>query len=128
MIGNRFDIAGIGGPPTFGLSRLVAGILGVTIPKSNNLARSHWSLAPLSKRRVAYAARDAWAAAAILHKLSAMDEANNNRFLPLALIRDLDEQHLLSIEEVSIRAAKRKIVKRQLKGLKSLESSGFSEE
>lgn len=118
----RFDMGGIGAPPpeersgrTVGLARLVAGVLGVTIPKSNALARSHWSKAPLTNREVAYAARDAWAAAAILHRLDGLDI---DRFSPESLIARLDQEELRSIEHISDRSAQRKTMRTEWKELR----------
>eukprot|EP00531_Pseudo-nitzschia_arenysensis_P002357 CAMPEP_0116153986 /NCGR_PEP_ID=MMETSP0329-20121206/21540_1 /TAXON_ID=697910 /ORGANISM="Pseudo-nitzschia arenysensis, Strain B593" /LENGTH=306 /DNA_ID=CAMNT_0003650937 /DNA_START=36 /DNA_END=953 /DNA_ORIENTATION=- len=93
----RFDIGGIGSDKvgsTKGLARLVAGlvagVLGVVLPKSKKLARTHWSREPpLAKREVAYAARDAWAAAAILDKLQTIDP---ERFDPSTIQKQLQEQ------------------------------------
>ncbi|VEU44075.1 unnamed protein product [Pseudo-nitzschia multistriata] len=122
----RFDLGGIGSSKpggTIGLARLVAGILGVGIPKSSKLARSHWSAAPLRAREVDYAARDAWAAAAVLHRLCELDPS---RFSPISILQRLAElegskgtkNRIRPIGEVSDRAVQRKAVKLEWKALK----------
>ncbi|OEU11152.1 hypothetical protein FRACYDRAFT_246263 [Fragilariopsis cylindrus CCMP1102] len=102
--------------------RLVQGILGVTIPKSKQLARSPWSRVPLTTEEITYAARDAWAAAAIMHKLnnSKDDETNNNQFSPQAIINKLNEprHRQSSINDISYKQAKRKNLKLEYKELK----------
>ncbi|OEU10449.1 hypothetical protein FRACYDRAFT_246840 [Fragilariopsis cylindrus CCMP1102] len=102
------------------LGRLVQGILGVTIPKSKQLARSPWSRVPLTTEEITYAARDAWAAAAIMHKLNSKDENNDNQFSPQSIINKLNEpRHLQSsINDISYKQAKRKNLKLEYKELK----------
>ena len=118
----RFDIGGIGSTKpggTIGLARLVAGVLGVRIPKSSKLARSHWSAAPLRIKEVDYAARDAWAAAAILHRLNNLDPS---RFSPGSICQRLldvqNEENLRSIRDVSDRAVDRRVAKLEWKTLR----------
>uniref|UniRef100_A0A7S4ERH4 3'-5' exonuclease domain-containing protein n=1 Tax=Pseudo-nitzschia australis TaxID=44445 RepID=A0A7S4ERH4_9STRA len=118
----RFDIGGIGSSKpggTIGLARLVAGVLGVRIPKSSKLARSHWSAAPLRIKEVDYAARDAWAAAAILHRLNGLDPS---RFSPGSICQRLldaqNEEKLRSIRDVSDRAVDRRAAKLEWKTLR----------
>lgn len=114
----RFDIGKIGAPggSTIGLARLVAGVLGVRLAKSNKLARTHWSRVPLRSKEVDYAARDAWAAASIVHRLGVLDP---ERFSPQSISNRLrEEQRQTSIEKVSDRAAKRRAVKMEWKELK----------
>jgi ribonuclease D len=71
-IRSRFDIGGIGGEVgrTSSLKDLAKAFLGVDLPKSKRLSRSNWSRLPLSEKQIAYCARDAWAAAAILFELA----------------------------------------------------------
>eukprot|EP00536_Pseudo-nitzschia_multiseries_P010051 jgi/Psemu1/288865/fgenesh1_pg.295_\ len=123
----RFDMGGIGSSKpgsTVGLARLVAGVLGVALPKSKKLARSHWSGVPLGIPEVDYAARDAWAAAAVLDHLGGLDA---DRFSPGALCARLDEllspslsssPLLRSIEDVSDRAVLRRAAKQEWKSLR----------
>ncbi len=115
---NRFDMGGIGSNrsgSTKGLARLVAGILGVVLPKSKKLARTHWSKEPpLSKQEVGYAARDAWAGAAVLERLYELDA---DRFDPSTIAQQLQDQvgdatmPLRSIQQISNRKLLRKVVK-----------------
>ena len=44
-------------------------ILGLDLPKSHRVTRSPWHRVPLSHEQVVYAARDAWVAAAVAHRL-----------------------------------------------------------
>ncbi len=76
MVG-RFDLGGIGGSysSTTSLKNLAKTICGVELPKSRRLATSNWAQSPqLSNEQIAYAARDAWVAAAVLEELSARDK------------------------------------------------------
>ena len=122
---NRFDMGGIGSNrpgSTKGLARLVAGILGVVLPKSKKLARTHWSREPpLSKQEVGYAARDAWAGAAVLERLYELD---SDRFDPATIVKQLEDQiddinmPLRSIQQISNRKILRKVVKTEWNELK----------
>ncbi|KAG7365392.1 3'-5' exonuclease [Nitzschia inconspicua] len=94
----RVDLGGIGSTngESVGLRRLAAGVLRVDTPKSKKLARSPWATVPLSIKSIAYAARDAWTSAAVLHRLHSLDP---ERFSPNAL-RDVvrkEEEFLQSI-------------------------------
>jgi hypothetical protein len=123
---NRFDIGGIGLSKkgrTIGLARLVAGVLGVVLPKSKKLARTHWSRKPpLSKEEVAYAARDAWAAAAVVERLGDLDPS---RFGPSSVLQTLDVQAtsdedrpLRNIRHITNRQLLRKATKDEWKELR----------
>ena len=138
---SRFDMGGIGSDQpgrSTGLARLVAGVLGVVLPKSNTLARTHWSKTPLlSKNEVSYAARDAWAGAAILEELRLVDP---DRFDPSSIARLLQHQTeddggnqnnsnnnnnnkpLRSIQQISNRQILRKVAKTEWKELKSIKN------
>jgi hypothetical protein len=65
------------GSPTIhnksGHKSLSRSILGVDLPKENDSAQSDWSMVPLSESQIIYAARDAWAGAAIAEKLARDD-------------------------------------------------------
>mmetsp|Transcript_30754 Transcript_30754/g.35070 ORF Transcript_30754/g.35070 Transcript_30754/m.35070 type:complete len:371 (+) Transcript_30754:87-1199(+) len=120
----RFDMGGIGAAPgtTAGLARLVASILGVKLVKNNNLARTHWSKAEgLKLKEISYAARDAWAAVAVLDRLGEMDQ---ERFGLSAIQETLEEQirdsikPLRGIREVSNRKILRKPYKDEWKHLR----------
>jgi len=123
----RFDMGGIGLTEgrgrTIGLARLVAGILGLTIPKSKRLAMTRWSKRPpLSAMEITYAARDAWAGAAIMERLAALD---HDRFGPEAIRKVLEEQMvdedrpLRPIWEISKRQKLRKAVRTEWKEIGS---------
>jgi hypothetical protein len=133
----RFDIGGIGigkrgsGGRTIGLARLVAGVLGVVLPKSKKLARTHWGRKPpLSKEEVAYAARDAWAAAAVVERVGALDAS---RFGPSSVLKtlqaqatnddddddDTNQRPLRNIRQINNRALLRKAAKDEWKELRN---------
>jgi hypothetical protein len=123
----RFDMGGIGiteanAGRTVGLARLVAGILEVILPKTKKLARTHWSRPGLlSRSEVSYAARDAWAGAAILERLGSLDP---DRFGPAAISSALDtqinddERPLRGIQQISNRQLLRKAAKSEWKELR----------
>lgn len=121
----RFDMGGIGVGETqrgtIGLARLVEGILGVVLFKTKKLARTHWSRKgdiPLTDVEINYAARDAWAGAAILERLQDLDP---DRFHPSQILQQLEEQvehteqPLRSIQLISNRKLLRKVVKEEWK-------------
>ncbi|KAL3916160.1 MAG: hypothetical protein SGILL_005307, partial [Bacillariaceae sp.] len=56
-----------------GLKSLSRSILGVDLPKESTSAQSDWSAVPLTENQIIYAARDAWAGAAIAEKLAEYD-------------------------------------------------------
>lgn len=58
-----------------GLKSLCRSILGIHLPKENDSAHSDWSTVPLTEQQIVYAARDAWAGAAIAEKLAEYDPA-----------------------------------------------------
>eukprot|EP00546_Thalassionema_frauenfeldii_P001157 CAMPEP_0178936822 /NCGR_PEP_ID=MMETSP0786-20121207/25398_1 /TAXON_ID=186022 /ORGANISM="Thalassionema frauenfeldii, Strain CCMP 1798" /LENGTH=313 /DNA_ID=CAMNT_0020615291 /DNA_START=216 /DNA_END=1157 /DNA_ORIENTATION=- len=74
---SRLELGGIGceykNGQTVSLKRLSKAILGIDLPKSKALALSSWNRIPLTKKQVAYSARDAWAGAAILQELTNRD-------------------------------------------------------
>lgn len=120
----RIDLGGIGATTgnAVGLRRLAASVLNVDIPKSRQLARSPWASAPLSNKEIAYAARDAWTAVAVLHRLNELDP---ERFAPDVLceaIRNLDEEteragKVVSIADMSEQMALRKKLRDEWKFL-----------
>ena len=74
----RLDIGGIGGMcgTTKSLKSLAKDVCGVELVKSRKLAMSNWAAAnppQLTNEQIAYAARDAWVAAAVLHELARRD-------------------------------------------------------
>ena len=110
-IRGRFDIGGIGGKDgeTLSLKRLANGILGVELPKSRKIAISNWGKFPLSDQQIAYAARDAWIAAAVMHEMAKLDEAT----FSTEAISDLLLPSEVPIVELDKRAGARKVVKLQ---------------
>jgi ribonuclease D len=56
-----------------GLQRLTSSILGVDLGKTKKQAMSDWSQVPLTDAQLIYSARDAWAGAAIVTELAAVD-------------------------------------------------------
>jgi hypothetical protein len=62
-----------GGRNRSGLQSLSRSLLGVNLPKDKRDIESDWSTVPLSDDRVIYAARDAWAGAAIANLLERYD-------------------------------------------------------
>ena len=116
----RMDIGGIGGGHgrTASLKSLANKVLGVDLPKSKKLAMSNWGKAPLDKQQIAYAARDAWASAAVLHELAALDPTTYSTEALLDLILP-DE---CTVNSLDCRAAARKKVKTKL--LDILEKDG----
>jgi hypothetical protein len=134
----RVDLGGMGGPVddgsnknnsnskptgTVGLQRLTRGVLGgLELEKSKRIARSPWADAPLTGRQLEYAARDAWAAVAIVHRLRHLDPTT---FSPGALMDILADEDVartgrgypVSIPGLSDRARKRRAVKNQWREL-----------
>ena len=73
---SRLDIGGIGlhhNQGCVGLQRLASSILGVDLGKTKKKAMSDWSQVPLTDEQLIYSARDAWAGAAIVAELAAVD-------------------------------------------------------
>lgn len=111
---NRLDLCGLGASPQVpGLKRLTCGVLGLDLPKRKKLSASDWSQVPLSEKQIVYAARDAWAAAAIVDRLSSVDDT---RFGPRALSMQLQSSQL-SLTELSRRRKNRKQAKALLSAI-----------
>jgi ribonuclease D len=132
----RIDIGGVGSVTTgdsVGLRRLAASIIKVDVPKSRNLARSPWASAPLSEKEIAYAARDAWTSAAVLHRLNSLDP---QRFSPLVLrnvvlneeVRLQGEGKPIGIADLSRQMALRKQCKKEWAMLKEQLKEGALQE
>jgi ribonuclease D len=107
----RFDIGGIGGNNgrTMSLKNLAKGILGVDLFKSKRLAISNWASVPLTDKQIDYAARDAWASAAILQELHRRDPKT---YSPQSLL-DLVAPDEIGMKEMDVRARARKDAKTQ---------------
>jgi ribonuclease D len=97
-VSGRMDIGGIGGSHgrTSSLKNLAKTVLGVDLLKSKKLAMSPWGKAPLTDDQIAYAARDAWASAAILHELAERDPKtySTQSLLDLVLAEECSVDHL----------------------------------
>jgi hypothetical protein len=66
---SRLDLSLLASPQV-GLKTLTDKVLGVKLLKSRRQAMSDWSQVPLSDSQIAYAARDAWAGAAVCAELA----------------------------------------------------------
>lgn len=113
---SRFDLGGVGSgrgsKQRIGLQRLVRAVLGVEMKKSKKLAMSNWSK-PLTKQQVEYAARDAWAGAAVIDDLS---NRYPETFSAESIARLLRDERL--IQEIHKRATRRKKARTQLKTIR----------
>lgn len=112
-IQGRFDIGGIGSNNgnTMSLKNLAGAILGVEMKKSKKLAISDWGKVPLTNSQVAYAARDAWAAAAIMSELRELDV---DRFSTVAIQNLLLQEEEIDMTTLDQRATERKAAKVRL--------------
>lgn len=88
------DVFDLNGGNTLGLKTLAQYALGIDLPKSRSLATSNWSCIPLTDRQLHYAARDAWAGAAIVH---ALESRYSDTFAPSYLSQSLREQTSLKV-------------------------------
>jgi hypothetical protein len=93
-----------------GLKSLSRSILGVDLPKEKVDSQSDWSLVPLSENQIVYAARDAWAGAAIANKLAEYDP----EVFGLDALINLFQQTETPISELSERRRKRRKAKADL--------------
>lgn len=112
----RLDIGGIGGKhgSTQSLKTLAGFICGVELVKNKRLTRSNWARTPrISKRQIAYAARDAWAAVAVIEELRRRDP---KQFSSEALLDFLREKEP-SIYELDEMAAERKEARKRLRSI-----------
>jgi hypothetical protein len=131
----RIDLGGIGGPDykcKTGLKRLTQSILGVELRKSKRLARSPWGNFPLTNPQIDYAARDAWAAVAVWHRLQSLDPAT---FSSQALLDSIVEQEEtrrgdglpVTIPDLSDRAEKRRDAKQRWQELLQAEEATWTD-
>lgn len=88
---SRLDLGAIGREHSdrLGLKALTAKVIGVDLPKPKSLTLSDWSMVPLTERQIVYGARDAWAGAAIAHKLA---EENPDVFGLESLVSSLETE------------------------------------
>lgn len=94
----RLDMGGIGGErgTTVSLKKLADMVCGVELIKNKKLSISEWADAPLTNEQIAYAARDAWASAAVMHELQLRDPTTYSieRLLQQVLEEEIDIQEL----------------------------------
>jgi ribonuclease D len=93
---SRLDLSVVfrGGGNTLGLKTLARHTLGIDLPKKRSITISNWSCIPLTDRQLHYAARDAWAGAAIAH---ALERRYMDTFSPAQLRQSLRHQSPLSV-------------------------------
>jgi hypothetical protein len=115
VVRGRMDIGGIGAAVgrTRSLKDLAFAILGVDIPKSRKLSLSNWGQVPLTTLQIAYAARDAWVAAAIMNELALRDPNTCSTQSLLQLV----SQDEISISDLDRRAVARKMAKTEFEGI-----------
>jgi hypothetical protein len=112
----RLDIGGIGSSAgrSASLKNLVKVVLGLDLPKSKKIAMSNWAKAPLANDLIQYAARDAWASAAIMQELCRRDPSS---FSISSLLDAMGQEEEQKMEVMDERAAQRKEVKTKLLGI-----------
>jgi ribonuclease D len=130
---SRLDIGGIGGSVgggrTSSLKNLAKAVLSVDLPKSKKLAMSNWAKVPLTKDQVTYAARDAWAAAAILHELERRDPNTYSTASLLELVlADECPMDKLNARAVARKEAKTKVLAIMGSGDEKVNRKDLSEE
>mmetsp|Transcript_2104 Transcript_2104/g.3745 ORF Transcript_2104/g.3745 Transcript_2104/m.3745 type:complete len:384 (-) Transcript_2104:2457-3608(-) len=96
-----------------GLKSLSRSILGIDLPKENWNCHSDWSSVPLSEDQIIYAARDAWAGAAIANELAEYDPD----FFGREALIELFERTETPIPELAERRRRRKEAKEDLESL-----------
>lgn len=106
----RFDMGGIGGKlgQTVSIKTLAKAVLGVELVKSRKIAISNWGKVPLSIPQIAYAARDAWTAAAVLHELAQRDPSTYSTESLLKLV-GAQELPLLELDQRGVDRKKAKL-------------------
>jgi hypothetical protein len=112
---SRFDIGGVGSTAKrnrVGLQKLTKALVGVEIPKTKRISRSDWSQVPLSEAQLIYAARDAWAGAAVMKNIHKM-----NRHTHIDVIADMVKEKERPMIDVHVRARKRRKAKRDFKDI-----------
>jgi hypothetical protein len=112
---SRFDIGGVGSTAKrnrVGLQKLAKALVGVEIPKSKRISRSDWSQVPLSEAQLVYAARDAWAGAAVMKNIHRM-----YRHMHIDVIADMVKEIERPMIDVDIRARKRRKARSDFKNI-----------
>jgi hypothetical protein len=112
---SRFDIGGIGSTAKrnrIGLQKLAKALVGVEIPKTKRISRSDWSQVPLSEAQLIYAARDAWAGAAVMNNIHRM-----YRQMHIDVIAVMVKEKERPMIDVDVRARKRRKAKNEFKDI-----------
>jgi hypothetical protein len=106
----RFDIGGIGAKlgQTVSIKTLAKAVLGVELVKSRKIAISNWGKVPLTNPQIAYAARDAWTSAAVLHELAQRDPSTYSTESLLKLVA-AQELPLLELDQRAMDRKKAKL-------------------
>lgn len=99
-----------------GIKELGETVLGVSLNKSKRISMSNWGLRYLSDEQIAYAARDAWVAAAIIERLQ---EGNAEVFGADSLMQMDFMQNQTTMKDMDKRVREKKILKDELKALKN---------
>eukprot|EP00429_Kryptoperidinium_foliaceum_P055297 CAMPEP_0176083814 /NCGR_PEP_ID=MMETSP0120_2-20121206/41939_1 /TAXON_ID=160619 /ORGANISM="Kryptoperidinium foliaceum, Strain CCMP 1326" /LENGTH=353 /DNA_ID=CAMNT_0017417611 /DNA_START=192 /DNA_END=1253 /DNA_ORIENTATION=- len=113
---SRLDLGLLGSQSTGhrqGLKSLSKSLLGLDLPKPVNVAISDWSTVPLSDSQVVYSARDAWAGAAIAHKLAEHDPETFGHEALVDILRESEPP----IAELVAKQRQRSQAKRELRSL-----------
>lgn len=122
-IRSRFDLGAVAGGSArqrMGLRRVAAIVANVDLPKSRKLAMSNWGARKLNSQQVAYAGRDAWAAAKVMDVLR---ETREDVFGPDALLESTLEGER-GLEDMDTRARQRRAAKLELKAMADQEKNG----
>lgn len=96
-----------------GLKGLCRSILGVDLPKDKADSQTDWASVPLNENQIIYAARDAWAGAAIANTLAEYDADLFGR----EALSDLLQQSETPIVQLAVRRQRRRQAKRDLEAL-----------
>lgn len=120
QVTSRLDLCAVAGGTSYqrmGLRQVTSTVVNVDLPKSKKLTMSNWNQTPLSSAQVAYAARDAWAAAAVVDVLQ---QRRNDVFGVDALLNSVlrEEGNLAEMDQ---RARARRKVKMEFKAIEEEE-------
>lgn len=99
-----------------GLQDLLKRTCNLDLPKSRRMSMSNWGAKTLTKPQLCYAARDAWAAAQVMHSLRTVHDVDD-LIVPLFL-----ERSERSLADMDVRARTRKTARLAMKELKAQES------
>lgn len=128
---SRFDIGCISPSSDphrrLGLRQIALEVLGIDLPKNKKLTMSNWGESRLSAAQIAYAARDAWVAAAVCQRLR---EKNEGLFSSEALLEADFLVNERKLDVMDFRARSRKEAKLKVKklGEKRREVGNLNEE